>query len=116
MEAGLAPPTNPSPATPRFSHTQNPGVASFSIVKWPCLLSSNGPVFNYQTLHTCSTTGSLFDHQLALFSLDKNTIRQIMEKNLDLAAVPAVLVESTPLRFGRSANELLPGIGDLSWN
>lgn len=44
------------------------------------------------------------------------TIRQIMEKNLDLAAVPAVLVESTPLRFGRSANELLPGIGDLSWN
>lgn len=44
------------------------------------------------------------------------TIRQIMEKNLDLAAVQAVLVESTPLRFGRSANEFLPGIGDLSWN
>ncbi len=29
-------------------------------------------VFNYQSLHPSSTTGSLFDHHLAYFSFDKN--------------------------------------------
>ena len=44
------------------------------------------------------------------------TIRQILEKRLDLAALPPLVVELTPRRFGRSAHELLPGLGEMSWN
>jgi hypothetical protein len=39
-------------------------VASFSIIKWPCFRSS---IYGQLT-----QSGSIFDHQMALFSLDKN--------------------------------------------
>jgi hypothetical protein len=42
-------------------------VALFSIVNWPCFRSSD-----YGQL---TPAGSIFDHQMAYFSLDKNTPR-----------------------------------------
>ena len=45
------------------------------------------------------------------------TVRRILEKSLDLAALPpvasAVLAEP---RFARSADELWPGLGGVSWH
>ena len=45
------------------------------------------------------------------------TVRRILEKGLDLAALPpmSVAVLEAP-QFARSADELLPGLGDMSWN
>lgn len=45
------------------------------------------------------------------------TIRRILEKGLDMAALPpmAVAVQGET-RFARSLDELLPGLGGLSWN
>lgn len=45
------------------------------------------------------------------------TIRRILEKGLDVAALPPLAVagpEAT--RFARSLDELLPGLGGVSWN
>jgi transposase len=45
------------------------------------------------------------------------TVRRILEKGLDLAALPPVTMalSNTP-QFARSADELLPGLGGVSWN
>lgn len=45
------------------------------------------------------------------------TIRRILEKGLDLATLPPLAAppEATP-QFARSAEELLPGLGGVSWN
>ena len=68
-----SPVDQPIPRHPEIHDTRNLAVAYFSIVKWPGLSSSNGPVFNYQPLHPSSTTGPIFDHHLAYFSFDKNS-------------------------------------------
>ena len=45
------------------------------------------------------------------------TIRRILEKGLDLATLPPLAAPPTAAaRFARSAEELLPGLGGLSWN
>lgn len=45
------------------------------------------------------------------------TIRRILEKGLDLATLPPLAAaQATTPRFARSAEELLPGLGGLSWN
>jgi hypothetical protein len=45
------------------------------------------------------------------------TIRSILEKHLDLAVLPALATELCPTpQFARSAEELLPGLGAVSWN
>lgn len=45
------------------------------------------------------------------------TIRSILEKGLDMAVLPPLTTAwlSTP-QFARSPEELLPGLGDVSWN
>jgi transposase len=45
------------------------------------------------------------------------TIRRILEKGIDLAALPPLNVAllETP-QFARSADELMPGLGGVSWN
>jgi hypothetical protein len=45
------------------------------------------------------------------------TIRCILEKRLDMAVLPAIAMELGPLpQFARSTEELLPGLGGVSWN
>ena len=45
------------------------------------------------------------------------TIRCILEKRLDMAVLPAMATELCPTpQFARSAEELLPGLGGVSWN
>jgi transposase len=45
------------------------------------------------------------------------TVRRILEKGLDLAALPPVLTAlQGEVQFARSVEELLPGLGGLSWN
>ena len=45
------------------------------------------------------------------------TIRCILEKRLDMAVLPAIVTElGPPPQFARSAEELLPGLGGVSWN
>jgi len=45
------------------------------------------------------------------------TIRRILEKGLDMAMLPCIATELLPApQFARSAEELLPGLGGVSWN
>lgn len=45
------------------------------------------------------------------------TIRRILEKGLDMVALPPLAVAGPEdARFARSPDELLPGLGGLSWN
>jgi hypothetical protein len=45
------------------------------------------------------------------------TIRCILEKGLDMAMLPCIATELLPApQFTRSAEELLPGLGGVSWN
>jgi transposase len=45
------------------------------------------------------------------------TVRRILEKGLDLAALPPMLKTlQGEVQFARSVEELLPGLGGLSWN
>jgi hypothetical protein len=45
------------------------------------------------------------------------TVRRILDKGLDLTALPSMtLAGSGSPQFARSADELLPGLGGISWN
>jgi hypothetical protein len=45
------------------------------------------------------------------------TVRRILEKGLDLAALPPLAVTVLGAsQFARSPDELLPGLGGVSWN
>ena len=45
------------------------------------------------------------------------TVRRILEKGLDMAVLPPMTVAMLDApRFARSADELLPGLGGVSWN
>ena len=45
------------------------------------------------------------------------TIRCILEKGLDMAVLPPITTALLPApQFARSAEELLPGLGGVSWN
>jgi hypothetical protein len=45
------------------------------------------------------------------------TVRRILEKGLDLAALPPLFKAlQGEVQFARSVEELLPGLGGVSWN
>jgi transposase len=45
------------------------------------------------------------------------TVRRILERNMDLAALPPMTTAmQTAPQFARTADELLPGLGGVSWN
>jgi hypothetical protein len=75
------------------------------------MVHSRPPIDSTQRLERACFRGLQFDDWSA------PTIRRILEKGLDLAAlapIAATLLDNP--QFARSADELLPGLGGLSWN
>lgn len=75
-----------------------------------------------RVLHLAETFGDLRLERACMRALQFDdyrgqTVRRILEKGLDLATLPPVLQAlQSEVQFARSVEELLPGLGGLSWN